>query len=176
MFRLIRIGLSGKTLKVVGVEQSGEVIAKNGHLLPAWACFFNACNTPLLDKGILLTSGHHGKTCTLSYKPRMVLSEASLVSVLTGIDQGHLIVVDEVIEELSEELGEPPHAHKIPASRIVFPFPAGFLAFITLLRVVFAVETRDTLSDFFSDLAINRQRVVFAEGRNHERLVLHHFH
>ena len=106
----------------------------------------------------------------------MVLGEASLVSVLTGIDQGHLIVVDEVIEELSEELGKPPHAHKIPASRIVFPFPACFLAFITLLRVVFTIETSDTLSDFFSDLAINRQRVVFAEVRNHERLVLHHFH
>ena len=63
----------------------------------------------------------------------MVLSKSSLVCVLTSIYKSHLIVVDEVIKELSEELGEPPHANKIPASRVVFPFPAGFLAFITLL-------------------------------------------
>ena len=105
----------------------------------------------------------------------MMLSESGLVSVLTGIHQSHLIVVDEVIEELSEELGKPPHAHKIPASRVVCPFPAGFLAFIAFLRVVFAIQTCDSLSYFLCDLAIDGQRFILAKVRNHERLVLHHF-
>ena len=105
-----------------------------------------------------------------------MLGEAGLVSVLTGIDQGHLIVVDEVIEELSEELGEPPHAHKIPASRIVLPFPASFLVISQLLRVVIAIELSNSEFNFFGDLAINGQRIIHTHVRNHERLVFHHFH
>ena len=103
-----------------------------------------------------------------------MVSKASRVRILTSVDQGHLLTVDQVVQELGEELGQPPHAHQIAARRIISILPTSLLALVQLLLVVVTVATDHTLGDLFVDHGIEGQGCFLAEIGDHKCLVLLH--
>ena len=84
----------------------------------------------------------------------MVLGETCRVGILTGLHKGHLVVVHQVVEQLSEELSEPPHADQVPARGVVLHLPAVLLALVHLLLVVVAIATDHLQGDFLIDSGI----------------------
>ena len=84
----------------------------------------------------------------------MVVSEARRVGVLARRYQRHIVIVDQIVEELREELGQPPHTNEVPSCRVVLPFPAVLFAFIALFLVVLSVELDNFSGDLLVDAAI----------------------
>ena len=85
-----------------------------------------------------------------------------------------MILIDQVVEEFREELGQPPHTDQVPPTRVVSPLPAALLALITLFLVILTVKLDDLTSDFFVDHAVESQTFVFLQRRDHKSLVLLH--
>ena len=151
-----------------------QLVSQCLEVLHAGSRLADVSNTPFGDKCGFLSGCVHGQPRALSDQPRMVLGETCLVRVFAGCNERHLIVIDQVVEELGEELGEPPHAYQIPATRVIGPLPAPLLALITLFLVIFAVKLDDLTSDFFVNHTIKCQTWVFLQLGDHKSLVLFH--
>ena len=85
-----------------------------------------------------------------------------------------MILIDQVVEEFREELGQPPHTDQVPPTRVVGPLPAALLALVTLFLVVVAVQVDDLACDLFVNHAIQVQAVVLPKLLDHEGLIPFH--
>ena len=139
-----------------------ELVAEDSEVIKGRSSILGVCASPLDEECSLVTSGHHGKTGTLSNKPRVVVGESNSVGILTSRDQGHLGIVNQVLKEPGEELSKPPHAHEVAARGVVFPLPLALEALVELLLVVVSITLDDVLGDLLVDGLVEGQRDVLA--------------
>ena len=165
---------SGQAKQITRAQQSMQLVSQRCEVFQAGSGVADVIDAPFRDQGRFLPSRVHRQAGTLPHQPRVMLSEPRCVGVFAGCNESHLVLIDQVVEQLGEELGEPPHAHQISATRVVGPLPATLLALIALLLVILAVELDDLPSDFFVNHAIQGQTFVFLELGDHEGLVLFH--
>lgn len=93
-----------------------KLIAEDSEVIKGRSGLFDGSNSPPGDKGVFLTSSHHGQSSTLSNNPGVMFSKSSSVGILSSLDQSHLSIFNEVLQKPGEELSEPPHSHEIAAS------------------------------------------------------------
>ena len=103
-----------------------------------------------------------------------MLGKTRGISVLARSHQRHVRIVGQVVEELGEELGQPPHANKITAGAVVGVLPAALLALIAFFLIVVAVELDNLPCHLLIYAAIEADALLLAKRLNHESLVSLH--
>ena len=103
-----------------------------------------------------------------------MLCESCFVGILTGLHERHLVIVDEIIEEPGEELCEPPHAHQIASSRVIFILPAVLQGLVDFFLVVFSVAADHLEFDLLINRCVEGNVLNPADLLNNKRLVLAH--
>ena len=137
-----------------------ELITQVSEGFESGTSLFNVADAPLGDESLLLAGRHHGETGALANQPGMVIGETGSVGVLASSHQRQIMPIDKVVEELGEELGEPPHADQVTARGVVLGLPRGHLGLVELLLVVLTVELDDFQGDFLIDCGVESLGLV----------------
>ena len=165
--------ISRQILQVAGAEKSINLVTKSLKAGESGASLVDVLDAPLGDEGFFGASSHHSETGTLADQPWVVIGETRGVGILASCDKSHVYVVDQIVEQLAKELGEPPHTHKVTSSGVVFALPGSHLCLVQLLLVVISVELDDSKRHLLINGGIEII-VLFSERLNHKLLILAH--
>ena len=162
---------SRKCLEAASLEEVVQTVTQDGEVVEGGSSILCAVQLPLDHESVLAASCHHGQTGTLANNPGVVWCETCSVSVLAGLHEGHLRVVNEVLEELGHELGQPPHTHEVSSRRVIGVLPPALKTLLALLSVVVTVAADNVLLDLLLDGREDAQGFVLSQHLNHELLV-----